>query len=128
VLSKINYLTYKIQKSESVKAIVVHVDHLKPFEGKNLPHNWVKQTTSSGLEGKSISTDITNDSENTCLFSQNNDLPASPKTIPFVPRSRRERIIKPREISSQKIYSVNKKVKKNTHKSKMIFFTLNVMK
>jgi hypothetical protein len=94
VLYKITYLTYKIQKSESVKPIVVYVDHLKLFEGKNLPHNWVKQTTSSGLEGISISTDITNNSENTCLFSQNNDLPVSPKTIPFVPISRRERIIK----------------------------------
>ena len=39
VLERITYLIYRIQRSENDKAIVVHVDHLKPFNGRH-PRNW----------------------------------------------------------------------------------------
>ncbi|CAG2184718.1 unnamed protein product [Mytilus edulis] len=41
VIEKITDVTYKIQKSEQTKSIMVHVDHLKPYLGRNEPNNWV---------------------------------------------------------------------------------------
>lgn len=42
-LARLTYLTYRIPKSEVRKPIVVNVDHLKPFEGKNNSKNWLKE-------------------------------------------------------------------------------------
>ncbi|CAG2225233.1 unnamed protein product [Mytilus edulis] len=45
VIEKITDVTYKIQKSEQTKSIMVHVDHLKPYLGRNEPNNWVLNNT-----------------------------------------------------------------------------------
>ena len=39
VLERITYLIYRIQHSENVRAIVVHIDNLEPFKGRH-PRNW----------------------------------------------------------------------------------------
>ena len=33
---------YKIQKNSDSKPIIVHVDHLKPYLGENIPESWQK--------------------------------------------------------------------------------------
>ncbi|CAC5387032.1 unnamed protein product [Mytilus coruscus] len=45
VIKKITDVTYKIQKTEQTKSIIVHVDHLKPYLGKNEPNNWILNTS-----------------------------------------------------------------------------------
>lgn len=40
ILKKITSITYQIQRSPESKPIVVHVDHLKPFEGIQVPSVW----------------------------------------------------------------------------------------
>jgi hypothetical protein len=41
VLRKFTDVTYEIQKTPKSKPLVVHVDHLKPYEGVLPPKNWV---------------------------------------------------------------------------------------
>ena len=45
VLEKLSDLTYKIQKDENTLPVIVHVDHLKPYLGRNPPQNWFLQQT-----------------------------------------------------------------------------------
>ena len=40
IIKKLTDLTYKIQKHQNSKAIVVHVDQLKPYLGETEPFNW----------------------------------------------------------------------------------------
>ena len=49
VVKRITDLTYRIQKTERQKSLVVHVDHLKIYEGRNPVQNWVPL---EGLEGR----------------------------------------------------------------------------
>ena len=42
VTAKVNALCYRIQKSSTSRSIVVHVDHLKLYEGNNSVESWIK--------------------------------------------------------------------------------------
>lgn len=41
VLARLTDINYKIQRSILSKPITVHIDHLKPYQGRETPHNWV---------------------------------------------------------------------------------------
>jgi hypothetical protein len=42
VLRKISNVKYEIQLHSQSKPIVVHVDHLKPYQGRQPPDNWLE--------------------------------------------------------------------------------------
>ena len=46
VLRKISDVTYEIQLNSENKPITVHVDHLKPFQGRQPPINWLTEPDS----------------------------------------------------------------------------------
>ena len=46
VLRKISGVTYEIQLNSENKPITVSVDHLKPFQGRQLPINWLTEPDS----------------------------------------------------------------------------------
>lgn len=62
VLNMLSNVTCKIQKDPVSKPIVVHVDHLKPYEGPNVPSTWqetqvhtkIKQTLPDTNESTNI--------------------------------------------------------------------------
>ena len=49
MINKISTLTYSIQKTDGSPIINVHVDHLKPYEGRNQPHNLLNIVDESNL-------------------------------------------------------------------------------
>ena len=62
VTAKVNALCYRIQKTPTSRSIVVHVDHLKLYEGGNPVENWLKSDapseaseTSEGETGEIVS-------------------------------------------------------------------------
>ena len=59
VIQKLSDVTYKIQKDSKSSLIVVHVDHLKPYEGNKPPLNW--QDSLLGEEHTSTSQDTDSD-------------------------------------------------------------------
>ena len=79
VIKQVSFLTYRIQKDRDSNPLVVHVDQLKPFQGRRHPDNWLR------------------DSE------REPELPG-PQPIqqetPMPVRSRRGRVIRPRQIYS----------------------------
>ena len=46
VIDKLTEVTYRIQKTPDSTCIVVHVDHLKPYESDTPPDNWIQEVTS----------------------------------------------------------------------------------
>ena len=49
-MARLGEVNYKIQRSPSSKAIVVHVDHLKPFHSHNTPAAWESFTDPAVME------------------------------------------------------------------------------
>ena len=43
VIKQVSFLTYRIQKDRDSKPLVVHVDQLKPFQGRKHPENWLRE-------------------------------------------------------------------------------------
>ena len=50
IMARLGEVNYKIQRSPSSKAIVVHVDHLKPFHSHNTPAAWESFTDPAVME------------------------------------------------------------------------------
>lgn len=111
VMEEITPWVYKIQKQENARPINVHVDHLKPLEGEDHPTDWrldedeelppvnEPENTDSGqivnTESPLAATQGPSDQLDTDLTLAHDQL-----AVPFVPKSRRGRPIKPREIYS----------------------------
>ena len=91
VIRKTSEVNYEIQKDETSRTIVVHVDHLKPYEGRKTLHNWLNDEPSLLLSDSE--SDLENEIENSENYENSSPL-TSPK------RTRRGRIIKPRQIYS----------------------------
>lgn len=95
IIKRISYLTYRIQKDKESKALVVHVDHLKPFLGSKHPENWLKGTRNvPDMCEKEKETTIVGERENTQVSQSPNS------KMPVTIRSRRERTVKPRILYS----------------------------
>ena len=47
-MAKVNALCYRIQKTATSRSIVVHVDHIKLYEGNHPVDNWLKSNTPDG--------------------------------------------------------------------------------
>ncbi|MEW8486835.1 MAG: hypothetical protein AB2705_16775 [Candidatus Thiodiazotropha sp.] len=90
VIRRISYLTYKIQKDKESNPIVVHVDQLKPFHGVKHPINWLREPE--------IMPDTEGDGPQTLTHYKNEKQVSS--EMPVQIRSRRERVMKPRDIYS----------------------------
>ena len=97
VIEKMSDVTYKIQKDIDANPIIVHVDHLKPYLGRNQPENWLLQP--SILQN----TNTTHDLSNSDHFNDNTDkthdtsfIPVSSST-PVPVRTRTGRVVKPRD-------------------------------
>ena len=127
VVNKISTLTYSIQKTDVSPIINVHVNHLKPYEGRNQPHNWLNivdesnltdfpdisyndlsnvldQTENENNDLSNILDRAENESVVTNEASDNGVVQGQDKNIqnanmPLI-RSRRERPIKPRQVWS----------------------------
>ena len=99
VIEKITEVTYRIQKTPDSSCIVVHVDHLKRYEGISPPHSWIPVVTP--LE-ESISEEVTPAPVHDELLSEEGSFLADfiPDPSPEVKRSRFGRQIKPRDIYS----------------------------
>ena len=94
VLRKISDVTYEIQINSENKPITVHVDHLKPFQGRQPPINWLKEPDSFPEEeiiSKPLDEQILDES----LVQP---LPKSPV------KTRTGRTIKPRDVFLHNIY------------------------
>ena len=113
VLEALTPWIYKIQKGPDRHPVNIHVDQLKPMEGPDLPADWtiVEDSTSElPQEGEELDNTLIAEqppSPSPSEFVTEGRNSSSPPTsvadepvIPFVPRSRRERQIKPREIYS----------------------------
>ena len=113
IIKRISYLTYRIQKDKENKALVVHVDHLKPFSGSKHPENWLKGTRNvPNMYEKEKETPIVRERENTQVSqSLNSEMPVTIRSrrertvkpnseMPVTIRSRRERTVKPRTLYS----------------------------
>ena len=42
ILEKLSECTYKIQKNPNDRSLVVHFDHMKPYEGVGTPTQWLE--------------------------------------------------------------------------------------
>ena len=42
VTKVISEITYEVQRKPDTRLVSVHVDHLKPYEGVAIPHDWVE--------------------------------------------------------------------------------------
>lgn len=114
VIKRISDVTYSVQKSENSPVLNLHVDHLKPYEGRNQPRNWLHETDNTSIEnmsdaGNTDIPDMTDRSEHEdpetdsmSVQTPTNTNEAVRKHNPDIPeiRSRRERQIKPRQIWS----------------------------
>lgn len=86
IVKRLSYLTYRIQKSEDSRPLVVHVDHLKPFAGTKHPRNWLHRNT---------------ETENLPVNEPEHEpIPSREPDSPVLIRTRRGRQVKPREIYS----------------------------
>lgn len=106
VINKISSLLYKIQKNENSPEIIVHVDHLKPYEGNQTPRNWLLESVYSS-EPTEIHTEIeteidpqlqTYNSDTENIQTEVAEIPNSPS--PQLPTSRFGRKIKPKQMYS----------------------------
>jgi hypothetical protein len=106
VTEKLTYLTYRIQKSKDSNPIVVHIDHLKPYEGSQVTGNWLsnRPTIDTNISICNDATDLAHNVnyDNGDVTNETDDVinEDTSTTVPFVPRTRRERIVKPRQIYS----------------------------
>ena len=113
VLEALTPWIYKIQKGPDRHPVNIHVDQLKPMEGPDHPADWtiVEDNTSElPQEGEELDNTLVAEqppSPSPSEFVTEGRNSSSPPTsvadepvIPFVPRSRKERRIKPREIYS----------------------------
>ena len=114
VTKRISDVTYSVQKSENSPVLNLHVDHLKPYEGRNQPRNWLNELDNTSIEdmsyaANSIILDIRDRSEHedpeiysTSIQIPTNSNEAVHKLNPDIPQimSRRERQIKPWQIWS----------------------------
>ena len=86
IVKRLSYLTYRIQRSEDSRPLVVHVDHLKPFAGTKHPRNWLHRNT---------------ETENLPVNEPEHEpIPSREPDSPVLIRTRRGRQVKPREIYS----------------------------
>ena len=97
VIDKITEVTYRIKKTPESSCIVVHVDHLKPYEGVSPPVSWIQEVssledTNSELENIHVDDESMSDDESVLSPLRNNS--------PVIKRSRVGRAIKPRDIYS----------------------------
>ena len=85
-------LTYTIQKDPNARIFNVHVDHLKPYEGRNPPVNWLNLQEF----------DISEVSEISMVTEPDSDVSIEQAEAPVTPprMTRAGRTIKPREIYS----------------------------
>lgn len=111
---------YKIQRGAETTPVNVHVDHLKPFEGEP-PGDWTEKDSGdvtlveeSGQDdsgdvtlvedpgnGDSLHGDVVEEQPGAQESNPGTEPAASaPSVVPFIPRSRRARQIRPREIYS----------------------------
>ena len=119
VLDVLTAWIYKIQKSSTTAPVNVHVDHLKPYEGSGQPRDWTIEEDNPGdpddpeppdtddeysTDGEADATLVAAESEPE-LGLEKESAPGATSNrtetaIPYVPRSRRERRVKPREVFS----------------------------
>ena len=95
VIQRLSYLTYRIQRNKETNPIVVHVDHLKPFIGRKHPRNWLTepQEVVEPQQEPAPGNNLPSGQEHEGSGGTYNE-------IPVQIRSRRERMVKPREVYS----------------------------
>lgn len=91
VIKRISDVTYEIQLNSERNPVVVHVDHLKPFQGRQPPVKWLE-------EAESFQSDEENLSETSSPQIPDDSL-VQPVHNSHV-KTRTGRIVKPREIYS----------------------------
>ena len=113
VINCISDVTYSVQKSENSLVLNLRVDHLKPYEGRSQPRNWLNETDNTNIADLSHAantgpSNITDRAEHDCEIDRmttptptcnNETVNRQTSDIPEI-RSRRERQIKPRQIWS----------------------------
>lgn len=128
VLKRLSETTYSIQKAAEKPVINVHVDHMKPYQGEIKPTSWLEtplgeENSSSHqnmeIENEELPLNLDNELSGNSLFEQAEhentsftspdigtpdkiemqDNLVRPSQMPTI-RSRRERLIKPRQIWS----------------------------
>ena len=95
VLRKVTDLTYVIQKTERSPVISVHVDHLKPYVGRNPPQSWLQSDDEDDLSDADERVDDDDESDDV-----GDDADDDAPSTPVVQTTRRGRVVKPREIYS----------------------------
>ena len=102
VIKRLSYLTYRIQKNRESSPIVVLVDHLKPFVGTKHPRNWLSEPRILPSTGRvEIQQGVpTGESVPLNQETEGEGPQGTFNEIPVQIRSRRERVVKPREVYS----------------------------
>ena len=98
IVSKVSDLVYGIQKDEVANRINVHVDHLKPYEGRNPPRNWLSDVSENNNQNVENSSqghllELSNNSEENSFTDNDVNTVENPAT-PV--RTRVGRVVKPR--------------------------------
>ena len=94
VLRKVTDLTYVIQKTERSPVISVHVDHLKPYVGRNPPQSWLQIDDEDDLPDADDRVDDDDESDDV-----GDDADDDAPNTPVVQTTRRGRVVKPRGIN-----------------------------
>ena len=70
IINKLSTVTYKIQRDPATKPIVVHVDHLKLYQGQDIPSNWQHPeiNTTSNTNGADLN--VSDDSDDNQIGSK----------------------------------------------------------
>lgn len=91
VIKRISDVTYEIQLNSEKNPIVVHVDHLKPFQGRQPPINWLEEVESFQADEENLSETSSSQISDDSLVQPVHNSPVKTRT---------GRIVKPREIYS----------------------------
>jgi len=100
IIKKLTDLTYKIQKHQNSKAIVVHVDQLKPYLGETEPFNWRTHENNTAECTDNIENETpVDENENSTEIDIHSSKTESIQ-IPEIIKTRSGRISKPKKIFS----------------------------
>ncbi|XP_069136668.1 uncharacterized protein [Argopecten irradians] len=99
VIGKLSSVTYEIQKTPQHRPVTVHVDHIKPYLGREIPGDWAEADITAGPLGED--TGISDEGEEGDVRKEiSREALQEEEEIMTPVRTRAGRVIKPKKIFS----------------------------
>ena len=103
VIGQRSEVNYEIQKDSDKPSVIVHVDHLKPYQGSNPPVNWLEMESEASADQSDLRLDAeeeedSDDTDN--VHSPSPNVSLTPPSPVIQKRTKYGREVKPRNVYS----------------------------